>query len=54
MEDFDLFPRVASVVARKCVESGLARKSDSTEGFYRTASDIITKNRNIYNKLFDM
>jgi malate dehydrogenase (oxaloacetate-decarboxylating) len=54
MEDFELFPRVASVVARKCVESGLARKSDSTEGFYRTASDIITKNRNIYNKLFDM
>ncbi|AGO61710.1 NAD(P)-dependent malic enzyme [Ferroplasma acidarmanus] len=54
MEDFDLFPRVASIVARKCVESGLARKSDSTEGFYREASEIINNNRKVYNKLFDL
>jgi malate dehydrogenase (oxaloacetate-decarboxylating) len=54
MEDFDLFPMVASIVARKCVESGLARKTDSTEGFYRSASEIINNNRKIYNKLFDI
>ncbi len=53
MDDFDLFPKVASIVARKCVEKNLARKSDSTEGFYRTASEIITNNRNIYKKLFN-
>jgi malate dehydrogenase (oxaloacetate-decarboxylating) len=54
MEDYELFPRVASIVARKCVESGLARKMDSTEGFYRTASEIITDNRKVYKKLFDI
>jgi len=53
MSDFDLFPEVASIVARKAVESNLARKIDTKAGFYRTASEIISSNRNIYNKLFD-
>ena len=53
MSDFDLFPEVASIVARKTVESNLARKIDTQAGFYRTASEIISSNRKIYNKLFD-
>ncbi|MEM0139692.1 MAG: NADP-dependent malic enzyme [Ferroplasma sp.] len=53
MDDYDLFPKVASIVARKCVEQNLARKVDSTEGFYRTASELILNNRNIYKKLFN-
>lgn len=53
MSDLDLFPEVASIVARKTVESNLARKIDTKAGFYRTATEIISSNRNVYNKLFD-
>ncbi len=54
MEEWELYPRLASAVASKTVELGLARKSDSKEGFYRRAREIIESNRNIYSKLMDL
>jgi len=54
MEEWELYPRLASAVASKTVELGLARKSDSKEGFYRRAREIIDSNRNIYSKLMDL
>ncbi|WP_297216861.1 NADP-dependent malic enzyme [Thermoplasma sp.] len=54
MEEWELYPRLASAVASKTVELGLARKNDSKEGFYRRAREIIEGNRNIYSKLMDL
>ena len=53
MDDLELFPQIASIVARKTVESKLARRTDTQAGFLRTATEIIESNRKIYNKLFD-
>lgn len=53
MEDWELYPRVASAVAYKTVEMGLARKSGSKEKFFNVASEIIEENRTIYMKLLD-
>ncbi|WP_010917026.1 NAD(P)-dependent malic enzyme [Thermoplasma volcanium] len=54
MEEWELYPRLASAVATKTVELGLARKIDSKEGFYKRARDIIENNRNIYRKMMDL
>ncbi len=53
MDEWGLYPTVASAVARKTVELGLARKIDSREGFRKTASEIIEANRKLYLKLLD-
>ena len=53
MDEWELYPDVASAVAHKTVELGLARKIDSREGFRKTASEIIETNRKLYLKLLD-
>jgi len=53
MDDWELYPMVASAVAAKTVELGLARKTNSKEGFRKTASEIIETNRKLYLKLLD-
>ena len=53
MDEWELYPDVASAVAHKTVELGLARKIDSREGFRKTASEIIEANRKLYLKLLD-
>ena len=53
MDDWELYPSVAAAVASKTVEMGLARKSNSKEGFYRTAHELIEENRNIYLKMMN-
>ncbi len=53
MEDWELYPRVASAVAAKTVELKLARKSGSKETFFNIANEIIQENRNIYMDLLD-
>ncbi len=53
MDDWELYPMVASAVATKTVELGLARKTNSREGFRKTASEIIETNRKLYLKLLD-
>ncbi len=54
MEEWELYPVVASAVASKTVEMGLARKADSKAGFYKKAREIIETNRNIYSKMMEM
>lgn len=51
MDDWELYPRVASSVARATVDEGFARKVDSKEGFFKTASGIISENRENFSKL---
>lgn len=53
MDEWGLYPMVASAVAAKTVELGLARKTNSREGFRKTASEIIEANRKLYLKLLD-
>jgi malate dehydrogenase (oxaloacetate-decarboxylating) len=53
MENWELYPQVASAVARATVEEGLARRNNSTEGFYKIAREIIEENRKAYRKLLD-
>ena len=53
MDEWELYPTVASAVAYKTVELGLARKIDSREGFRKTASEIIEANRKLYLKVLD-
>ncbi len=53
MEDWELYPRVASAVASKTVELGLARKQGNKEKFFTIASDIIKENRDVYMELLD-
>jgi malate dehydrogenase (oxaloacetate-decarboxylating) len=53
MEEWELYPRVASAVASKTVEMGLARKNNSREGFYKNAEEMIEANRKMYIKLMD-
>ena len=53
MDDWELYPTVASAVAAKTVEMGLARKSNSKEGFYKHAQEIIEANRKLFLKLMD-
>ncbi|HLH86450.1 MAG TPA: NADP-dependent malic enzyme [Thermoplasmataceae archaeon] len=48
MEDWELYPRVASAVAYKTSEIGLARRKNSKEGFYKAAHEMIESNRNVY------
>ncbi len=50
MDDWELFPQVASAVARATVDEGLARKNDSREGFLKTAREIISSNREAIEK----
>lgn len=54
MGDWELYPRVASSVAVATVEEKLARKVDSKEGYYRTASEIIRVNRENFEKMMKM
>ncbi len=54
MDDWELYPAVASSVARATVEEGFARKNDSKEGFYKTANAIISENRENFSKMMDM
>ncbi|MGP6220647.1 NAD(P)-dependent malic enzyme [Caldiplasma sukawensis] len=53
MEDWEMYPVVASEVARATVDEKMARKSDSKEGFYKTAYEIIKTNRDNYNRLLN-
>lgn len=53
MEDWELYPSVASAVASKTVELGLARKTKSKEKFFEIASETIQENRKIYMDLLD-
>ncbi len=53
MDDWELYPAVAAAVASKTVEMGLARKTNSREGFYRTSHDLIEENRRVYMKLME-
>ena len=54
MGDWELYPRVASSVAVATVEEKLARKVDSKEGYYRTASEIIRVNSENFEKMMKM
>lgn len=54
MDDWELYPQVASAVARATVDQGLARKIDSREGFLKTAREIITTNREAIEKNMDL
>lgn len=53
MEEWELYPRVASAVASKTVEMGLARKNNSKEGFFKSAEEMIEANRKMYIRLMD-
>lgn len=53
MEEWELYPTVASAVASKTVELGLARKNNSREGFYKNAQELIEANRKMYLRLMD-
>lgn len=53
MDDWELYPSVAAAVASKTVEMGLARKTNSREGFYKNAKEMIEFNRNVYMKLMN-
>ena len=53
MEEWELYPRVASAVATKTVEMNLARKNNSREGFFKNAKEMIETNRKLYLKLMD-
>ena len=53
MDEWELYPRVAAAVAYKTVEMNLARKSDSKQGFLKTATEIIESNRKIYSKMME-
>ncbi len=54
MEDWELYPQVASTVARASVDEGLARKPDSREGYLKTAREIISANRTMIEKSMDL
>lgn len=53
MEEWELYPRVASAVAAKASEMGLARKSGSREFFFKTAHELIESNRNMYRRMLE-
>lgn len=53
MEEWELYPKVASAVAYKTVELGLARKNNSKEGFFKNAEEMIEANRKMYLRLMD-
>lgn len=53
MEDLDMFPLVASEVAYQSVQEGLARVSNSRNGFLREATEIIEETRNSYSVLVE-
>ncbi len=53
MEEWELYPKVASAVASKTVEMGLARKANSKEGFFKIAEEMIETNRKMYIRLMD-
>ncbi|MEM3335887.1 MAG: malic enzyme-like NAD(P)-binding protein, partial [Thermoplasmata archaeon] len=54
MQEWEVFPRVASAIAYKAVEEGLARIKLSKEEFYLCAKNIIAKNREIIEKLINL
>ena len=54
MQEWEVFPRVASAIAYKAVEEGLARIKLSKEEFYLCAKNIIAKNREIIEKLIKL
>ena len=54
MEDWELYPQVASTVARAAVDEGFARKPDSKEGYLKTAREIISTNRAMIEKSMDL
>ena len=51
MEDWELYPSVAAAVASRTVDMGLARRTNSKQGFYKIAREIIENNRELYLKL---
>ncbi len=53
MEEWELYPSVASAVAAKASELGMARKTGSKESFYKTAFEIIDENRNMYRRMLE-
>ncbi|EQD78086.1 malate oxidoreductase [mine drainage metagenome] len=53
MTDWDLFPKVASAVAKASSDEGLARKTGNKEMFYDIAKEIIDENRKIYFSLMN-
>lgn len=54
MDQWEVFPRVASAIAYSAVKFGFARISKSKEEFYANALNIISKNRNIIEKLIEI
>ncbi|MCL4350993.1 MAG: NADP-dependent malic enzyme [Candidatus Thermoplasmatota archaeon] len=54
MDDWELFPQVASTVARAAVDEGYARKIDSREGYLKTARETISLNRTMIEKSMDL
>lgn len=53
MDDWHLYPEVASAVAYNCVTKGYARISESKKKFLEIATDIIEENRKAYAALLD-
>ncbi len=53
MEEWELYPSVASAVAFRASELGFARKSGSRESFYRTAHEKIEENRKMYRRMLE-
>ena len=53
MTDLELYPRVASAVAKATSDEGLARKTGSKQKFYDTAKEIIEENRRIFQSIMD-
>jgi malate dehydrogenase (oxaloacetate-decarboxylating) len=53
MDDWHLYPELASAVAYSCVTKGYARRSESKEKFLEIATDIIEENRKAYAALLD-
>lgn len=53
MEEWELYPTVASAVAYRTSELGLARRKGSRETFFKLAHEIIEENRNMYRRMLD-
>ncbi len=53
MEEWELYPSVASAVASKASELGMARKHGSRESFYKSAHELIEENRNMYRRMLE-
>lgn len=51
MEEWEIYPRVASAVAYETASQGLARRSGSKEHFLKVATEMIENNRRVYERM---